>query len=128
MASDKKIGTSYIITEIIRELIHTQREEVHRRIELTRDLASWVSSMVDDKKDATEIIKKTIDDIEEVRESYDPRIDYSQYDTAQRAKFEREIADILQRIYQVITKYDLIDPSGVLEGKAKGWGVIQEKT
>lgn len=123
--NNKKMGTAFVVTQIIMEIVHTDREEVHRKIELTRDLASWVHSMIADT-DEVGVIDKAINDIEEIREDYEPIIDISPYDKRTR-DFEKDIADVLQSIYAVINKYDLIDPNGITEGKASTHGIMRKK-
>lgn len=123
--NNKKMGTAFVVTQIIMEIVHTDREEVHRNIELVRDLANWVHSMVHETDDVG-VIATCITEIEDIRDDYEPSVDTNPYDSRKR-NFEKDIADVRQKIYRVIDKYDLIDPSGISEGKASTWGVMKEK-
>ncbi len=87
--------------------------------------------MIEDKdaEDVT-IINQAIIDIEAVRDDYEPRVDYAETAASyieDKIDLEHRVANILQPVYKVITKYDLIDPNGIIQGKGKGWGSVEEK-
>jgi hypothetical protein len=129
MVSEKKYGTPLVLTQWIIELGHLT--SIGPRIQKTRDILNITDSLMSGKSQADiDKIDDAIKDIEKVRSDYRPDMDHPEtflkyYDEAQ--DLGKRIDDILRPVFKIITVYDLIDPSGIMEGKAKSWGSVKEK-
>jgi hypothetical protein len=127
--SAKKFGTPLVLTQWVIELGHLTA--IGARIQKTRDIANIVDSLImKEPKTDREVIQTAITDIEKVRGDYKPHIDHPEemfryYDEG--LQLGKRVDDILREVFKIITKFDLIDPSGITEGPGRGWGSVEQR-
>lgn len=123
-------GMSWLIIQIIREIITGAGSTLYRKINLTFLFADCIYAMTGKFDIAQTRISNSRELLKAIRDSYDPGLD----DPAQvlfafekRSKFELRIDDVMRDLLCVANDWNLINPSQMEEKIAPDWHSIKAR-
>jgi hypothetical protein len=118
-------GMSWLIIQILREIIESGGGNTYRKIILTFLFSDCIYAMTVKYPKAQQRANEQRELLKTILEEYQPRLDTDEYSVADKIRFEMQSDSIMRDLLCVANEYNLINPDAMGDLKAPSWASVK---